>query len=446
MKLFRANIYPLLLLGIPLVLTGILESGVYFFETLFLARLGPNELAAGGLVSWLFGTFIVVLFGLLSSINILVAQKYGEKDQESIALIFRDGLRLAFLFFIPAFLLFWNIPKLFLLLGQSPLIVALAEPYLHALVWGLLPDLVMIALMEFLIGLGHTRVIFTFSLMAVPLTVFFSFVLIFGKFGFPKLGIAGAGWGTVISYWISGVFLTAFVFMNKEYRTYTRGLFKLTHHSYLFELIKIGAPMGAMYCIEIGFFFIFTLLMGTLGNSLLAANQIAMQYMWILMSMIFSIAQAITVRMGHLLGAHEVASAERAAYAGICIAFIIMLIAAIFYWFLPILLISIDFDIKVPMNKDITTLAVNFLFICAIFQLIECVRITLFGALRGLRDTHFTLIISIISFWGISLPLGYYLTSYVGLGGAGLWWGLIVGVTCSIPVLFWRFKYKIKAH
>ena len=190
----KKNIQPLLVLAVPLALTGILEYGVFFFETLFLARLGPNELAAGGLVSWLFGTFFVILFGVLSAINVLVAQKHGAGDTKGISLVLRDGLYLTLLFLLPCCLLFWNMTYLFLCLGQDPVVVALAKPYLHALVWGIFPDLVMIALLEFMIGLGHTRAILVFSILAVPVTIFLSFALIFGKFGLPALGIAGAGW------------------------------------------------------------------------------------------------------------------------------------------------------------------------------------------------------------------------------------------------------------
>ena len=446
MRLFKANFYPLLILAIPLAMTGMLESGVFFFETLFLARLGPDELAAGALVSWLFGTFLAILFGVLSSINILVAQKHGAKDDKGIALVVRDGLWLALLFFIPAFILFWNIPSLFLFLGQSPAIVLLAKPYLHALVWGLLPNLVMIALLEFIIGLGHTRLVLVFSLLAAPLNIFFSFALIFGKCGLPALGIAGAGWGTTISYWISGVFLTWYVFTNKEYKGYTQHLLTPTQRSYLLELLQMGMPMGIMYCIEVGFFFALTLIMGSFGNELLAANQIAMQYMGTIMAVIFSIAQAVTVRMGHLLGAKDPLAAERAGYAGISISILFMLIVAIFYLAFPAALISIDLDASKSGHAGIIRLATQFLAICALFQMFEATRLSLFGALRGLKDTHFTLIISILSFWGISLPVGYLLATQFSLGGAGLWWGMVLGAASSVPLLFWRFKSKMRDY
>lgn len=434
----------MLLLAIPLTLTGLLQSSTYFFETIFLARLGSEVLAAGALVSWLFGTFLVILIGILGSINILVAHKYGEKDNEGISLVVRDGIWLAIILAIPSFILFWNLSPIFMLLGQNPAVVQLAEAYLHALAWGLLPNFLMFALLQFIVGLGHARVLLVFSILSVSLTVFLSFALIFGKCGFPSLGIAGAGWGTSISYWISFFFLTTYVVFNKQYRAYLHSLLTPTKQSYVMELFKIGTPMGLMYCVEVGFFFALTLIMGSLSSQLLAANQIVLQYMGTLMSLIFSIAQAVTVRMGHLLGARDIASAERACYVGICLSAFLMIIIGILYWSIPSTLISIDFDVRNANNFELVHLATQLLSVCALFQLFEAMRIALFGALRALKDTRFTLLISIISFWGIALPIGYLLTTRLNFYGTGLWWGMVLGASVSVLLLFWRFKLKIR--
>ena len=443
MKLFKEHIYPLLLLAIPLTLTGLLQSSTFFFETIFLAHLSPEVLAAGALVSWLFGTFIVILIGILSSINILVAHKHGAQDFEGISLVVRDGIWLALLMAIPSFILFWNLSPIFMLLGQNPSVVHLAQTYLRALAWGLLPNFLMFALLEFIVGLGHARVILMFSILSVSLTIFLSFSLIFGKFGLPALGIAGAGWGTSISYWISTLFLIFYVILKKQYRAYLHNLFTITKQSYLLELFKIGAPMGIMYCVEVGFFFALTLVMGSISSQLLAANQIALQYMGTLMSLIFSIAQAITVRMGHLLGAGDVYSAECACYVGVFISALLMFIMAICFWTVPTALISIDFDVHNDKNRELIHLATQLLAISAVFQLVEAMRIALFGALRALKDTRFTLFISIISFWGIAFPVGYLLASRLNLGGVGLWWGMVIGASFSVLLLLWRFKFKI---
>ncbi len=442
----KNDLYPLLKLAIPLVLTGVIGASTGFFETMFLAKLGQNILAAGALVGWLYATFAVIMFGTLGSISILISHKYGGNDQAGISLVARDGLLLSLLMTIPAFILFWNMPPIFLILGQNPSVVLLAKSYLHALAWGLLPNFVSVAIFQFIIGLGHARMIMYFTVFGVSLVIFFSYSLIFGAFGFPALGIAGAGWGMTISYWIIAIVISAFVLKHKDYKHYFRSILNKNKPSYLWELLKVGFPMGAMYCFEVGFFFALTLVMGSLGSQLLAANQIVMQYLCILMSMIFSIAQATTVRMGHLLGAKSINLAKRSGYTGIMLSAIFMGIIAIVFWMFPSSLISVDFDIHNPINANVIN-EIKILFaVSALFQIIEATRISLFGALRALKDTNFTLLASIISFWGIALPMGYLFATYFQLGGIGLWWGMVLGASCSVLLLYRRFKSKIRCY
>ncbi len=150
--------------------------------------------------------------------------------------------------------------------------------------------------------------------------------------------------------------------------------------------------------------------------------------------------------MGHLLGAKNKLAAEQTAYMGIVVSVLVMLGVAIFYWYSPTLLISIDFDVNNAKNTELINIATQLLAVCALFQLIEAMRITLFGALRALKDTRFTLFISAISFWAIALPIGYLLATRFALGGVGLWWGMVLGAGFSVVLLLGRFKSKIISY
>ncbi|HFL2715791.1 TPA: MATE family efflux transporter [Legionella pneumophila] len=441
----KNDLYPLLKLAFPLILTGMVGASIGFFETVFLAHLSKEAMAAGALVSWLFGVFIVIIFGTLSSINVLIAHKHGAQDERGISRVLRDGLILAVFLSIPAIFLFWNMAPIFLLFGQEPSMVKLAEPYLHALTWGLLPTFIFAALNQLIIGLGHGRLVMIFTTFSVLFALFFSFALIFGKFAMPALGISGAGWGIVISDWIMVFLSSTYLMTNKRYQVYVKHIFQLDKPFYIWELLKVGLPMGVMYCFEVGFFFALTLMMGSLSPQLLAANQIALQYMGTLMGVIFSVAQAVTVRMGHLIGAHDILAAKRTNYAGLSISITFMSLIAVIYWLCPNLLISIDLDVNNPENSSIVHYAKQLLYVSAVFQLFEATRITLFGALRALKDTHFTLVSSIISFWGIAFPIGYLLLTQFNMGGAGLWAGMAIGACFSMSVLIWRFNSKIHA-
>jgi len=440
----KNDLYPVIKLAAPLALTGIIQSSAFFFETVFFAHVSKEVLAAGALVTWLFGVLATLGFGTLSSINVLISHKYGAKDHDGISHVVRDGLLLALLLTIPAVLLFWNIAPIFLFFGQNHSVVLLAQSYLHALTWGILPFFIMFALLDFIVGLGHAKTIMVFNIISGILIIFFSFVLIFGKFSMPTLGIAGAGWGMTISYWIIVITLVAYILMNKDYKIYFRHIFNFSKASYLPKLVRVGFPMGAMYCVEVSFFFTLSLLMGSLSSEFLAANQIALQYMGTIMEIAFRTATAVTVRMGHFLGENKIAAAARAGYAGVFISLFIMMLFAICYWLFPSILISIDFDIHNPHNDKIIRTIEQLFAISALFQILEAVRISFFGALRALSDTTFTLITSIISFWCIAFPIGYWLAIPLRLGGQGLWWGMVMGAGVGASLLFWRYTIKIQ--
>lgn len=446
MDYFKNNIYTLIKLATPLICTGLLQSSVYFFVTLFLAHLNEDALAAGSLVAWLFGTFNVIVVGILNSINVLVAHRYGAADKYGVSLVFRDGFWLAVVLSIPAICFFWNAAGIFALLGQTPALVKLTQSYLHALCWGLLPNFITIALMELFIGIGKTTVVLFFSALNVILNILCSYALIFGAFGLPAIGIAGAGWGTTIGFAITAVCFCIYLFTNKTYNSYTHLLLTPIKPYCTIELIRIGMPLGLMYCLEVGFFLAVILIISTFGNQLLAANQIALQYLCILMSIIFSMAQAITVRMGHLLGEDNLAMAKQVGYTGAAISVVFMFLVALLYWMVPTSLIAIDFDVTAPENKELLHYAIQFLSVCAVFQIFESARIALFGALRAIKDTRFTLYTSILSFWGIALPVGYFLAVYWDLKGVGLWWGMALSAAINAILLYWRFGYKMRKY
>lgn len=442
----KDDVSPLLKLAVPLALTGLVQSATWFCETMFLAHVSPETLAAGALVSWLFATLVVILFGTMSSINILIAHKHGANDVEGIEQVTHDGILLSVLLTVPFIFLFWNMSPVFHFFGQSDVVVELARSYLHALSWGLLANFIAIACLEVFIGIGHARFIFAFSVFETILNIFCSYILIFGKFGFPALGIAGAGWGLTISYIGKLLVLSMYIATHKKYRQYFRKIFTFTAPVYLMELLKLGLPMGLMYCVEVAFFFALTLAMGVLGAETMAANQVTVQYLGLMMSMIFTVAQAITVRMGHLLGAREFKAAEKAGDVGVMMSAMFMCVVAILYWLAPLPLISLAFNVSDPANFSIVHKIKIFLAIAAVFQIIEAARIALFGVLRSLKDTRFTLLTSIISFWCIALPVGYLLATKLQLDGSGYWWAMVMGASASVMLLQWRFKLKMRRY
>lgn len=436
----------LFLLALPLIGSGVVENSLGFFSTLFLAHLNQEALAAGALVVWIFGTLMVIMWGTLSAVATLISHRHGAKDVIGITSILRDSLLFATLAAIPCMLLIWNLAPILLLVGQSPHMVALAQPYFHALVWAIFPDLIFTVLLHFIVGLGHTRTNLAFILLWVPLNILLNYGFIFGKWGLPALGIAGIGWGMSISFWLITLILLLYLFINKNYRIYWQNLRHNSQPSTLNELLRIGLPMGFMFCIEVAFFTCITLIMGTLSNHALAANQIVMQFSGQFSVLNFCFAQAITVRMGHCLGANDPATAKYTGYSGMVMAFVFMILIGVIYWLFPEQLIHIDLDPHISQNQPVITIAKQLLLISAFFHICESIRITAFGALRALKDTHFTLLVSILTFWLIAIPLGYFLATQWHWEGKGLWWSMVLSQFIGATILVWRYRQRIKAY
>lgn len=435
---WSTEIKQLLVLALPLMVSEIVDASFNFIATLFSARLGIQELAAGGLVTTLFITIMIFMWGILASISTLISQRLGAKDDQGIARILRDGLILACLFSIPGMLLVYHLAPILLFFGQNAVTINIAEHYLHALSWAVFPDFWAMVLIQFVIGLGRTRVALMFNAIKVPITLITSYLFMFGVFNLPKLGIAGLGIGISVGMWSATLLLLTYILSQKPLRSYLL-MKSLRVKHYFGQILSLGLPLAGMFCIEIGFFTVMALIMGRIGSDVLAANQIVTQFTGFFTVVIsFCYAQAVGVRMGFSVGKKDLSNGKHITYAGLMIALFLMLIVALCYWFIPAKLIAIDLNPNKAENKIIINYATQFMFVAAIVQLFEAARIVLFGALRGLGETHYSMLTSLIIFWVIAFPLGYAITFWIGLGGIGLWIGMTIGSLCGIILLFYR--------
>jgi len=428
-------------LAMPLVASEVVFALSGFTATAMIAHLGKEELAANALVWTIYIAVLLFFVGILSSISIMVSQSLGAKDDEEISICFKQGLIMAIIFSIPMMLIMSVAPKILVWAKQDPAVILCTKPFFKSLIWVMLPINIAIAIEQFLIGITKTRLVMLMSIVLVPMQIFFYYAFLFGKFGLPKIGLAGIGTSIAISHCIITVCFVCYLYFGKIFKKYN--LFKkwwVINHKFLFEMIRVGLPLGVMWCSEVTFFAVVAIMMGMLGVSTLAAFQIADQYLLIALVVLFALGQTAAIRVGYEVGRNDRSKLKLAVLVITLIGLGLISLFSLFYTFFPEIAIGVDIDMSSKQYKDVAAEAMKFFPIVGILIVVDCIRLVASGALRGLKDTAFQLLISVLGFWFIAFPATYLLAFKLGFGGVGIWWGIIIGFLITGILLTIRFS------
>lgn len=428
-------------LAIPLASAQVAQSATGFVDTIIMGRLGQETLAAGGLAAITFTALLNSAGGVVIGVSPLVAQAYGAGCKPRIEQVARHGLWLALMLTIPVMILLGNIDTLMRSLGQQATTVALAKTYLDIMLWGLFPALAFATLRSVVSALAHARPIMFIVIGGTLFNLAGNYVLGFGKFGFPAMGLRGLGVASILSLWGMFLSLVVYILQHKELKNYH--LFANLHQLKLpifAELIFIGAPIGVSAALETGLFTVVTYLMGALGTEVLAAHQIILQTIIVIFMIPLGMSFATTIRVGQWSGQRNFAAAQQAGYVGIASGVVFMTVMAIALLVFPLQIVGLYIDIHAPENATLLTAVMPMLTIAAVAQILDSVQKTASGALYGLKDTRIPMLLSFGSFWGVGLTSGYLLGFRFGLGGTGLWLGQSIGVAIAAAVFVWRFQ------
>lgn len=427
-------------LAVPLVVAHLIQGLSPFIGVIMLGKLGTEALAASGLVSPLFAAFTASFFSMLNAIAVLTAQAHGTQNNLQIRKIFQHGLFFGILLSVPQISLLLSAPFLLQWLSQPLEVIELANAYLRACAWLILPAACLAVLQLTLVGLGRTKVIMLLSLFIVPTEILGMYLLIFGKFGFPALGIAGIGYAIAATLTLGCLILVIYLIGHPDYRSYAFFTpLRQREPQLLSELARIGMPIGIMYGVEILALGVMGLLMSQFTSDALAAHQIAVQYIQIIVMTLFGISQAVTVRIGQAVGEGNFTNLLYIGYIGAMIVLVFTGIMAMSYWLFPTSFIALDLDIHNSKNYLLIEYAIQFLLIAGFFQIAYALRLIMVGALRGLKDTQAPMWISLFAFWGIGLPSGILLAFGLNWQGAGIWLGMTIGVIIGAIILVYRF-------
>ncbi len=427
-------------LSIPLALAQFTQSATAFVDTIMMGWLGSQTIAAGGLGAVTFHGFLIAGSGILSAVSSLVAEAYGAKNPQKIGQVTRQGLWLALLLSIPISITLWHGDVLLQLLRQDPENIKLAHSYLKVIAWGFFPALGFTVLKNLVSSLSQTRPIMLVIIGGTLMNICGNYILMFGKFGLPALGLAGIGLASTLSLWGIFIALGIYTLSQAEFKRYhlLHKLYQLDLRVFR-ELLQLGIPVGILALVESGLFTATAFLMGQLGTVTLAAHQIALQTAAITFTIPMGISFATTVRVGQVKGQQDVAGASLAGYVGMMLGAVFMALMGILFLLMPEPIISLYLDIHQPENQAVVNLAKTLLKVAALFQIVDGIQVTAVGALRGIKDTYIPMMIGIFAYWGVGFSSGYGLSMKLDWGGVGLWIGLALGLAMAAIILPWRF-------
>ena len=444
-KEFKYN----LRLAAPVMMGMLGHTFVSLVDNIMVGQLGTAELAAVSLGNSFMFIAMSLGIGFSTAITPLVAEADGEGNFASGKSAFKHGLFLCTVLGIAMFLLVWFAKPIMYLMKQPQEVVELAMPYLDLVAVSLIPLIIFQAFKQFSDGLSMTRYPMYATLIANIVNVILNYVLIFGKFGFPQMGIIGAAIGTLVSRVIMLVYLWWLLLIKEKSRAYVIQIKLFVLESkVLRKIIGIGLPSALQMFFEVAIFTSAIWLSGILGKNPQAANQIALN----LSSMTFMVAMglsvAATVRVGNQKGLQKFDELRRIAFSFFILVIIISSLFALCFMlgntFLPSLYVNLNNPINYADNMEVISIAAKLMLVAAVFQISDGVQVVVLGALRGLQDVKIPTIITFVSYWIIGFPISYYFGLYTSYKSAGIWLGLLAGLTASAVMLIIRFNFLSK--
>ncbi len=427
----------------PIVTTNIIFACTGFFCTVMIAHLGAPYLAASVIVSTIWMALSFSFCGVLSAVGVLVSHAFGANKPSEISRIMYQGYVLGFLLCALLVFITTNIPVLLRYFIYDDNVYDIARQYLFAQTWSL-PGLILLTIYEqLLIGIGQSKLILKVSLFVVPIEIFFAYVFVYGLFGIPAFGLSGIGYGLAVTFNMSAIGMTLFLYkskINTTFGLFNSRQFKKINFFYLKELAILGIPVGIMQTIEIGSFAISALLVAQYSTVMLAAHQIILQYLWAATIFIMAISQAITMRVAHAVGRGGSNHLSHVIKIGVVVSLFLVGCLIFFFEHYTDLLLKIDINTSKAENNPLLFHCHRLFGIAGILLFFESIRISGFGCLRGLKDTKYPMIISFCSFWLIGLSSAYILGHHFKMQLTGIWMGLGIGMFFGAIATLFRIR------
>jgi multidrug resistance protein, MATE family len=429
-------------LALPLILAQLAAIGSNVIDAVLAGHVGAHVLGAVAVGASIWSLAIVTGIGMMMAVPPSISQLDGAGRRHEAGAVFRQAIWLALGMGTVLWFAIRHAEPLIKLIGVAPGLYVDVGEFLRAISWGAPALTCYFALRGLSEGLSMTRPSMYFSFGGLVLLVPLGYIFMFGKLGLPPQGARGCGIATATVLWVEMLAFAIYVACHRNYR----GLGIFDHFEWpdlrrIGALMHIGVPMAVTLLAEGGLFVAAALLIGTMGEDIVASHQVALNVASLFFMIPLGLAMAITVRVGNAVGRGDVSGVRYAGFCGIGLTLVTQLVSAGLMLGVPHLIASLY-----TRDQTVIALASQLLVLAGLFQFSDGIQVASNGALRGLKDTRVPMAITLFAYWLIGMPVGWWLAFHAGLGARGIWMGLIAGLTMAAVLLFARFWRSSRRH
>lgn len=427
-------------IALPVMISQLGQVSVGVADSMMVGRLGALPLASASLANSIF--FVIMMFGLGISMGItpLVSIAEGKGKAKRISILFGHSLWINIATAIALTGVVLGLSSGIHFLGQPEEVVELAIPYLLVITASLFPFMIFQTFKQFAEGLSQTKQAMYITIFCNLINVFLNWVLIWGMFGAPELGLMGAGWATLISRVLMPVLMGYYILRSRRYSVYSLSLkLKKISLPIISRILNIGIPTGFQFIFEVSAFSAAAIMMGWIGVNALAGHQIALNLASISYMMATGLSTAGMIRVSNMVGRGNQKGMREAGMVVFGLVLGFMFLAAMSFVFLRTFLPTLYID-----DPEVIATAASLLIVAALFQLSDGVQVAALGVLRGLEDVRIPTLVTLVAYWVLGLPLGYFFAFQLEMGEIGIWYGLLIGLSITAVLLFYRFHILSK--
>ena len=426
----------ILLLAAPLTGTALVNMGMSITDTVMMGWMGSIPLAAGAVVSDLYSIVFYFMSGILATVAAVLAQALGRDDNDGIMNAMRNGFQAALILAIPAFVIVWNMDLVLMAFGIEGQVGSLGNEYAKQMAFATVAMLGVAVWRNVFSAFGKPRIFLIMVLMALPLNAMLNYVLMFGKFGMPEMGLAGAGFSSALVAFAMMAGFTIYAGRDaviKKHLLYGQ-LLRIEREG-LAEIFRVGVPSGLATLGNVGIYLISTPIISLFGAEALAAHAIALRLAGVFYAIPVGLSQAATVRIGYTVGRGDHVATGYVKRTAIAMATVAGVIC------LGVLVMASDALPKLFLIGETggaTAIASTLIIFLGVLNFAECPNVVAGGVLRGFKDTRIPMMLTLAGYWGLGAPVMALMAETAGYGAQGVWFGLVIGVYATATLMLGR--------